>query len=78
MRLHIALLIALLLSASSTAGQPSAGLNLIDSALSQVGMTRAEVRFDHDELEVFQGHRWRLSHFSLFHRSPFKLPYHSD
>ena len=50
--------------------------DLFDSALAQVGMTSADVRFDSDELARFQGDRWELSYFTLFHRNPFKLPRH--
>ncbi|MEW5795331.1 MAG: hypothetical protein AB1772_03125 [Candidatus Zixiibacteriota bacterium] len=51
-------------------------LELFDSALAQVEMTRDDVRFDEDEVETFQGHPWRLSYFTLFFRHPFKLPQH--
>ncbi len=67
----------LLLGAICNAQTPD-GLELFDSTLGQVGMTRDDVRFDADEIEVFQGHPWRLSYFSLFHKNPFKLPQHSD
>ena len=49
-------------------------LSLIDSALAQVDMTRAEVRFDRDEMATWGGDRWRGSYFTLFHHDPFKLP----
>ena len=52
-------------------------LELFDTALAQVGMTADDVRFEADEVETFQGHPWRLSHFSLYHRNPFKLPEHA-
>lgn len=68
-------LILFFLAAGSHAQTPD-DLALFDSALGQVGMDRDDVRFDTDELEVFQGHPWRLSYFSLFHKNPFKLPQH--
>jgi len=76
MRFPGMLSILLLLSTLGTAQTPD-GLELFDSALGQVGMTREDVPFDADELEIFQGHPWQLSSFSLFHNNPFKLPQHS-
>jgi len=76
MKLLALFVISALLPASAAAQQPAAGRDLFDSALAQVGLARDDVRFDHDELEVYRGHLWRLSYFSLFHRNPFKLPRH--
>jgi len=72
----IGLVLMLAASGLSQTGGPS--LDLFDSALVQVGMTRHDVGFDADELEVFQGHPWRLSYFTLLHRHPFKLPQHGE
>ena len=73
-----AILAILVFSATGAAAQTQEpDLILLDSALNQVGMTRADVRFDRDELAVYQGHPWRLPYFELFHNSPFKLPQHS-
>ena len=78
MNLRIILVVLVLLT-GTTASQTTGGeLELFDSALVQVGMTRDDVRFHADELEVFQGHQWQLSYFTLFHRNPFKLPQHSE
>jgi len=49
-------------------------LSLIDSALAQVDLTRAEVRFDRDEMANWGGDRWRGNYFTMFHNDPFKLP----
>ena len=62
-------------AASQTTGS---GLELFDSALAQVGMARQDVRFDADEVAVFQGDAWQLDYFTLFHRNPFKLPLHGE
>jgi len=48
--------------------------NLCDSALSQVGMTAEEIRFDQDEMANWGGDLWRTSYFSMFHKNPLKLP----
>lgn len=52
-------------------------LSLIDSALSQVNLTRNDIHFDQDETAVWGGDRWRSHYFTLFHNNPFKLPLHS-
>ncbi len=49
-------------------------LDLIDSAMAQVGMTHEDIRFDADEMATFGGDTWRLTYFTMFHRNPFKLP----
>ena len=55
MNLRIILVVLVLLT-GTTASQTTGGeLELFDSALVQVGMTRDDVRFHADELEVFQG-----------------------
>lgn len=48
--------------------------SLCDSALSQVGMTCQDVRFDQDEMANWGGDLWRTSYFTMFHKNPFKLP----
>jgi len=78
MKLRLVVGILVLLTGSATSQTAESDLDLLDSALSQVGMTREDVRFETDELEVFQGHPWRLSYFELFHRNPFKLPQHGE
>lgn len=62
----------LLLCACSCASAQD--LPLIDSALAQVGMTHADVRFDQDEMATWGGNRWRLTYFTMLHQNPFKLP----
>jgi len=52
--------------------------NLCDSALSQVGMTAEEIRFDQDEMANWGGDLWRTNYFSMFHKNPFKLPKYSQ
>jgi len=47
---------------------------LFDSALAQVGLTHEDIRFDQDEMATWGGDQWRLSHFTMFHKNPFKLP----
>lgn len=45
-----------------------------DSALSQVGMTCEEIRFDQDEMANWGGDKWRTNYFTMFHKNPLKLP----
>jgi hypothetical protein len=78
MNLRIIVVVLVLLTGTAASQTTGGELELFDSALAQVGMTRDNVRFDSDELEVFQGHLWRLSYFTLFHRNPFKLPQHGE
>jgi hypothetical protein len=78
MKLRLVIVSLALMTGSVTSQTAESGLDLFDSALAQVGMTRDDVRFESDELEVFQGHPWRLSYFELFHRNPFKLPQHGE
>lgn len=52
--------------------------DLFDSALTQRGLTRQDVRFDQDEMATWGGSQWKLSAFSLFHRHPFRLPSHAE
>ena len=52
--------------------------SLFDSALSQVGMTMEQVRFDQDEMAGWGGDKWRLSFFTMFHKNPFKFPKYGD
>lgn len=53
---------------------PADDFSLCDSALSQVGMTCQNVRFDQDEMANWGGDLWRTSYFTMFHKNPFKLP----
>ncbi|MDZ4723873.1 MAG: hypothetical protein SGI97_08235 [candidate division Zixibacteria bacterium] len=53
-------------------------LALIDSAMSQVGKTRNDLTFDQDEMANWQGDKWRLSFFTMFHRNPLKFPQYGD
>jgi hypothetical protein len=53
-------------------------LELFDSALAQVGMSRADVHFDYDEMAVWGGDLWRSRYFTMFHRNPFKLPKYGE
>ena len=48
--------------------------SLCDSALSQLGLTCEEVRFDQDEMDNWGGDLWRTHYFSMFHKNPLKLP----
>jgi hypothetical protein len=74
----LSLVVAILLTAGAASAQLwQTDLELVDSALAQVGMSAEDVRFDADEVETFQGHPWQLSTFSLYHRDPFKLPRHA-
>lgn len=83
-RIHLFTLTALFLAAGLSA-QPfrpdQTGLDqaeLIDSALSQVGMTRDDFRFDQDEMAGWGGDTWRLSYFTMLHKNPFKLPKYAN
>ena len=49
-------------------------LSLCDSALSQLGLTCEEVRFDQDEMANWGGDLWRTHYFTMFHKDPLKLP----
>ncbi|MCB2231069.1 hypothetical protein KQH82_10175 [bacterium] len=69
------LAIALLCISQAAAAQELAPF---DSALAQVGLNSADVRFDQDEMATWQGDLWRLSYFTLYHRNPFSLPKHAD
>jgi hypothetical protein len=48
--------------------------SLCDSALSQVGLTCEDIRFDQDEMANWGGDLWRTNYFTMFHRNPLKLP----
>lgn len=48
--------------------------SLCDSALSQVGMTCEDIRFDQDEMANWGGDLWRTHYFTMFHKNPLKLP----
>lgn len=52
--------------------------SLFDSALSQVGMNREQVRFDQDEMAGWGGDKWRVSFFTMFHKNPFKFPKYGE
>lgn len=47
---------------------------LCDSALSQLGLTCEDVRFDQDEMANWGGDLWRTHYFTMFHKNPLKLP----
>jgi hypothetical protein len=66
------------LSAATVMAQYDAPPVLVDSALAQVGLTAADVRFDQDEMATWQGDLWQLDYFTLYHRHPFKLPSHAE
>ncbi len=65
----------LLLPGGPVSGQD---VSLFDSALAQVGITSEDVRFNQDEMATWQGDRWRMSYFSLYHKNPFSLPGHGE
>jgi hypothetical protein len=48
--------------------------SLCDSALSQVGLTCEDIRFDQDEMANWGGDLWRTNYFTMFHKNPLKLP----
>jgi hypothetical protein len=48
--------------------------SLCDSALSQVGLTCEDIRFDQDEMANWGGDLWRTHYFTMFHKNPLKLP----
>jgi hypothetical protein len=52
--------------------------SLLDSALTQVGLTPSDVGFDQDEMATYGGDRWRSSYFTLFHKNPLSLPRHAS
>ncbi len=53
-------------------------MDLFDTALAKVDLTRADVCFDQDEMALWGGDLWRLNYFTLFHRHPFRLPRHGE
>jgi hypothetical protein len=48
--------------------------SLCDSALSQLGLTCQDIRFDQDEMANWGGDLWRTNYFTMFHKNPLKLP----
>ncbi|MGB2980625.1 MAG: hypothetical protein WBC77_05210, partial [Candidatus Zixiibacteriota bacterium] len=52
--------------------------SLCDSALSQIGLTCEEVRFDQDEMANWGGDLWRTHYFTMFHKDPLKLPKYGE
>jgi hypothetical protein len=48
--------------------------SLCDSAMSQVGLTCEDIRFDQDEMANWGGDLWRTYYFTMFHKNPLKLP----
>ncbi|NIM98680.1 MAG: hypothetical protein GTO24_11560 [candidate division Zixibacteria bacterium] len=60
----------LLWASSAVAGD----FSLCDSALSQVGLTCQDIRFDQDEMANWGGDLWRTNYFTMFHKNPLKLP----
>ncbi len=53
-------------------------LELVDSALASLNLTRSDIKFDQDEVATWGGDRFRLKYFTLFHNDPFKLPRHGE
>ncbi len=53
-------------------------VELFDTAMSQVGLTAADIGFDQDEMATWGGDRWRGSFFTMFHKHPLKLPKYGD
>ncbi|RKX22110.1 MAG: hypothetical protein DRP45_11660 [Candidatus Zixiibacteriota bacterium] len=75
MKFSVPVLVALLLAPVIHAVEPGFDqAELFDSALAQVGLTVDDVHFDQAEMATWGGDRWRLSHFTMFHHHPFKLP----
>ncbi len=76
---HLYLVLGFALIAGAVSAQaPQNDLELVDSALAQVGLTMRDVRFDADEVATYKGDLWQLSTFTLYHHNPFKLPQHAN
>jgi len=60
------------------AGVAADDFSLCDSALSQLGLTCEEVRFDQDEMANWGGDLWRTRYFTMFHKNPLKLPKYGE
>jgi hypothetical protein len=52
--------------------------DLCDSAMSQVGLTCEDIRFDQDEMANWGGDLWRTHYFTMFHKNPLKLPRYGE
>jgi hypothetical protein len=65
------ILLAILFTASPLCADD---FNLCDSALSQLGLTCEDIRFDQDEMANWGGDLWRTHYFTMFHQNPLKLP----
>jgi len=60
------------------AGLSAQTIPLLDSALSQVGLSGEEVGFDQLEMATYGGDHWRSTYFTLYHNRPLTLPRHAD
>jgi hypothetical protein len=70
MKTLLALSLVLFCAVSTSADD----FSMCDSALSQVGMTFEQIRFDQDEMANWGGDLWRTKYFTMFHKDPLKLP----
>jgi hypothetical protein len=68
------LLILALVAFTAVITRAEDDFSLCDSALSSVGLTCEDVRFDQDETANWGGDLWRTSYFTMFHENPLKLP----
>lgn len=75
MRRYLLSVMLLLCSVAPLSAQPTP---LFDSALAQVGLTAEQVRFDQDEMALWQGDKYRMDYFTMFHKNPFKLPKYGE
>ena len=66
----------IILTAAMASAEDDFGL--CDSALSQVGLTCEDLRFDQDEMANWGGDLWRLHYFTMFHKNPLKLPKYGE
>jgi hypothetical protein len=74
MRLLLILLLILFTASPAWADD----FSLCDSALSQLGLTCEDIRFDQDEMANWGGDLWRTNYFSMFHKNPLKLPKYGE
>jgi hypothetical protein len=68
------LLILALVAFTTVITRAEDNFSLCDSALSLVGLTCEDVRFDQDEMANWGVDLWRTSYFTMFHKNPLKLP----
>lgn len=71
-------LIFLLIMFTAEIASSGDDFSLCDSALSQVGLTCEDLRFDQDEMSNWGGDLWRLHYFTMFHKNPLKLPKYGE